>query len=555
MQIKINLTFLEVKIMSGRKLKWVLTCIMGVLLCTGYTLGTTPQNNSCYYATQIGEVVDLTFDTSDATFDGYGICMTGPNIWYVYTATLTGEVTISLCGSEYDTKLAVYSGSSCYPSSGQLITCNDDACGLQSQAIVSVVAGTKYLIEVGGYGNNKGQGVLNIFGESQQFYNDNCNNAQQIENVTNLAFDTSEATFDGNGLCMHSPNLWYVYIAPCTGPATFSTCGSSFDTVLAVYSGSTCYPQQSRLLSCNDDYCGQQSELTINVESGHEYLVEVGGFSNLTGEGILNITCEGEQEEESLYDLGDAPDSTNTYSMQMNTYSTSVRANFPTVFGNSTPYGPIHLNPMGIAFLGNSVTSETEADSGWDQDGFNNISPLTQQANLDVGDNGVTVPINMPYCKWTTFDYDVYVVVPGTDLYVNVWCDWNRDGDWNDDTTTYPSLSCSKGMVSEWAVQNQLLYNLPVGLNQLTTPAFLSWHPKSGASNIWMRITLSEQPWKGGTGAGGSGPQAGYDFGETEDYFFVPETSCAECEDTNRDGVVDINDLVTYVNQWLATCQ
>ena len=129
--------------MNGRKLKWVLTCIMGVLLCTGYTLGTTPQNNSCYYATQIGEVVDLTFDTSDATFDGYGICMTGPNIWYVYTATLTGEVTISLCGSEYDTKLAVYSGSSCYPSSGQLITCNDDACGLQSQAIVYVVAGTK----------------------------------------------------------------------------------------------------------------------------------------------------------------------------------------------------------------------------------------------------------------------------------------------------------------------------------------------------------------------------------------------------------------------------
>lgn len=541
--------------MNGRKIKWVLACILGALICTGNTFGVTPQNNSCYYAIQIGEVVDLAYDTSDATFDGYGICMTGPNLWYVYTPTFTGNATISLCGSEYDTKLAVYSGSSCYPSSGQLLSCNDDACDYQSEVTIPVIAGSKYLVEVGGYGNYKGQGVLNIFGEGTTTNNDDCSNAQQIGDVVDLAFDTTGATFDGNGLCMQSPNLWYVYTAPCTGEATISTCGSSFDTVLAVYNGSTCYPGSSKLLGCNDDFCNQQSQLTIDVVSGSKYLVEVGGFNNLTGQGILNISCEGEGQEESSYDLGDAPDSTNSYSLQMNTYSTSVRADFPTVYGTSSPYGPLHMNPMLVAFLGSSVTAETEADSGWDQDGFNNISPLTQQANLDVGDNGVIVPLNMPHCKWATFDYDVYVVVPGTDLYVNVWCDWNRDGDWDDDTTTDPSLSSSKGIVSEWAVQNQLLFDLPAGLNELTTPAFLCWHPKSGASNMWMRITLSEQPWKGGTGSGGSGPQAGYDFGETEDYYFVPESTCAECEDTNRDGVVDINDLVTYVNQWLATCQ
>ena len=39
---------------------------------------------------------------------------------------------------------------------------------------------------------------------------------------------------------------------------------------------------------------------------------------------------------------------------------------------------------------------------------------------------------------------------------------------------------------------------------------------------MWMRISLSEQRWSGGGGTigyGGSGPQGGYEFGETEDYY------------------------------------
>ncbi|MBN2183365.1 MAG: hypothetical protein JW715_15755, partial [Sedimentisphaerales bacterium] len=91
-------------------------------------------------------------------------------------------------------------------------------------------------------------------------------------------------------------------------------------------------------------------------------------------------------------------------------------------------------------------------------------------------------------------------------------------------------------------------------------PAFLSWHEKSSPDAIWMRITLSEQPWKGGsnpgeTGNGGSGPAAGYLIGETEDYYFVPKGDCDICEDANGDGVIDINDLTVIVNQWLTCCQ
>ncbi len=556
------MTFLEDNIMRSRKVTMATAYVLGILLFAGGIVEAAPQNDNCYNATPIEEVDSWYYDTTEATFDGAGLCMYSANIWYRYTATITGEVTINTCGSQFDTKLAVYSGSSCYPTSSRLLACNDDACDWQSEVTINVTAGSTYLIEIGGYGSHKGQGVLHFIYESQQSYNDSCQNAMEIGEVENLSFDTTNATFDGPGLCVRGPNIWYVYTASCTGQATISTCGSSFDTVLAVYSSTSCPPQQSKLIACNDDSdsCGQQAEVTVNVQAGSRYLIEVGGFNNLDkGLGVLNIGCgSGGGEQPSPYDLGDAPDSSNNYSVNMVTYPTSKTAHFPTVFddGKGTgPYGPIHLNPKSIAFLGNSVSFEGEADIGVDQDGVNNISPLLQQNNQDGADDGVVFPINMPNGQWATFQYTVNVVTPNTDMYVNVWCDWNRDGDWNDDSTTNPTMSSTKGNIDEWAVQNQLLFNLSSGMHEITTPAFLCWHPESGPENIWMRITLSEQPWKGGSGAGGSGPQEGYDFGETEDYYFVPDITCSICEDKNGDGVINMNDLVMYVNQWLANCQ
>jgi len=74
-----------------------------------------------------------------------------------------------------------------------------------------------------------------------------------------------------------------------------------------------------------------------------------------------------------------------------------------------------------------------------------------------------------------------------------------------------------------------------------------------------MRITLSEQPWKGGEnpgklGNGGSGPIAGYEVGETEDYIFTPDRRCSICEDLNGNGEMDFDDLLILLYQWLECC-
>ncbi len=527
-----------------------------------------PSNDDFSNATSIGNVTDLAFDTGCATFDGSGVYITSSNVWFCYTPAVSCNVTVSTEGSSFDTVLAVYGGCNTIPSLGNLINFNDDGpASRQAEVSFPATAGNGYLIEVGGYNADTGPGLISVSCDSviPDGDNDNCSNAEQISDVTNLAFDTSSATFDGPGHCMDGPNIWYIYTATCTGNATVSLCGSSYDTKLAVYEGSGCNPSLNRLIQCNDDSCGRQSEVTFDVTAGQQYLIEVGGFSDDTGEGLMNISCEGIAPVEES-DLGDAPDSTNNYSNNMTAYPkggpSGVKAHYPTVFndGSSTaPYGPIHMNALAVAHLGKKVTSEQEADIGPDQDFFNNIRPQNNSPDNDNGDDGIVFPVNMPKCRWSTLDYIVNVINPGTNLWVNIWCDWNRDGDWDDDSTSDQALVCTKGFVSEWVVQNHYLINLPVGLNQLTSPAFMPWHPDKGIEQIWMRITLSEKPWTGGSapgvrGNGGSGPQAGYDNGETEDYYFIPDTSFSVCEDFNGDGVINLQDLAAITSEWLDNC-
>jgi hypothetical protein len=555
------LTFLEDLIMKNYRFILALVCTVAVLLSAGQTaFAAAPANDNCANATPISNVTNQAFTTVGATHDGLN--SNGVDIWYVYTAISTGTVTVSLCGTTWDTELAVYSGSQCPATSGRQIAYNDDACNLASQVTFNATCGNQYLIEVGHFNaNDYGNGVISISssGTPCTQTNDNCANATAVGNVTNLTFNTTGATFDGPEACnqYNSPNLWYVYTATCTGTATISLCGSSFDTLLAAYSGTSC--ANLTLIGCNDDFCGQQSQLTINVVAGKSYWIGVSGYQAAdTGQGKLTITCNGQTQEAS--DLGDAPDSTNHTPSIMRTYDSLVTAQFPTVYQGNAIKGPIHLQPKAKFYLGNTVTYEDEADQGYDQDGVNNLIPsqLNGNANRDGGDDGVAFPMAMNHCKLTAFDYVVNVIDPNAEMWVNVWVDWNRDGDWSDSGKTDINLNCSScntgGIVNEWAVQNQLLYNLNSGLNTVTTPGFLAWNPATGDKKVWMRITISDQPWKGGTGAAGSGPANGYNYGETEDYYFAPNENCAVCEDLNRDGTVDQNDLFTYMLNWLNSC-
>lgn len=157
--------------------------------------------------------------------------------------------------------------------------------------------------------------TLTITGAAPPPANDNCANATPIGDVTNLAFSTVNATFDGGGTCLTSPNLWYVYTASCTGTATISLCGSSYDTKMAVYDGYSCSPLPTQL-GCNDDYCSLQSQLIVPVVGGNQYLIEVGGYGSSTGNGVLTTSCTPSGSAPPNDDCTGAPD--------INTFPTTV---------------------------------------------------------------------------------------------------------------------------------------------------------------------------------------------------------------------------------------
>jgi hypothetical protein len=208
----------------------------------------------------------------------------------------------------------------------------------------------------------------------------------------------------------------------------------------------------------------------------------------------------------------------------MRAYPTGGTAQYPTVYqAGSPPYGPIHWGPRAVAYLGDSVSLENEADFGPEEDPTNNLQPPEESSNRDGGDDGVALPLVLPNYEATTFEYTVTVVNPAPGImYANVWFDWNRDGDWDD------LLSCPNGAAApEWAVQNQPVALTAVGTLRLVTPSFVCWHPAAGdLAPIWMRITLSETPWLPAgedPASGGCGPRSGYLYGETEDYYLSPE--------------------------------
>lgn len=77
----------------------------------------------------------------------------------------------------------------------------------------------------------------------------------------------------------------HVWNAPSAGSFTFDTVGSDFDTVLYLRDGSCAGTE----LGCNDDTSGTESEVTVTVTSGQVLYVVVDGFSDYSGNYVVNV--------------------------------------------------------------------------------------------------------------------------------------------------------------------------------------------------------------------------------------------------------------------------
>ena len=137
--------------------------------------------------------------------------------------------------------------------------------------------------------------ALNIFGFNSNTLpppappaNDNFAAAQTITGCSGTVTGTNiGATREANEP-IHSPDgvssnrsIWYQWTAPAGGSVTFTTAGSGFDTVLAIYEGATLSTTMT-VLGKDDDSGGadKTSIVTFSAVAGHTYHIAVDGYNN-----------------------------------------------------------------------------------------------------------------------------------------------------------------------------------------------------------------------------------------------------------------------------------
>ncbi|HVZ64633.1 MAG TPA: PQQ-binding-like beta-propeller repeat protein [Opitutaceae bacterium] len=84
-------------------------------------------------------------------------------------------------------------------------------------------------------------------------------------------------------------SLWWTWTAPTTGQVVFDTTGSGYDTVVAVYTGSSLAGLQ--LVGANDDASAGNTggRVTISVTAGTAYQIAIDGKNGATGNTLLHI--------------------------------------------------------------------------------------------------------------------------------------------------------------------------------------------------------------------------------------------------------------------------
>ena len=173
----------------------------------------------------------------------------GASIWYAWTAPSDGIATFNTAGSTFDTVLGVFLGTNVFQLTE--VVANDDFMGRRSsQVSFPVTAGTTYNIDIDGY--NIGDPTNVPMGFVELSWNVTPLPANDdFVNATSLGGATSGSISDNNLGATAEPNepahagfpatssLWYTWTAPQDGDVEVDTMGSSIDTVLAVYNGST----------------------------------------------------------------------------------------------------------------------------------------------------------------------------------------------------------------------------------------------------------------------------------------------------------------------------
>ncbi|MFO1459135.1 MAG: PKD domain-containing protein [Verrucomicrobiota bacterium] len=315
----------------------------------------------------------------------------GRSLWWRWTAPSNGMVAISTAGSTLDTYLAVFSGTGL----GALRTegSNQDAPGASPFSLVKlkVTQATTYFIFVDSPFSIAGEVALSVAYESvfaPSPPNDLFANRTLIRSVpARFEVETLGATVEnlepvvGGRPGGHS--VWWEWVAPAAGRIEVTTKGSSFDTLLGVYSPSNPgFLSPLSVLGANDDTTPEErtSRVQARVKSGQTVYAVVDGFAGASGLAVLSLAFTPEPEVlpppndafsnalwivgESVLESGTLLGSTRETDEQLPLAQTSVwwrwtapRSALALITVESSPSTGLGIAPIPTVWIGSAVSN------------------------------------------------------------------------------------------------------------------------------------------------------------------------------------------------------
>ena len=226
------------------------------------------------------------------------------SVWYHWRPTANGTATVTTRGSALDTVVAVYQGNQV--DRLRLITGNDNESQgrLSSKVVFGVRNGESYYVAVDGKNGAVGaytlaasmNGVVTPSPTNDDFANPITISGAPLR-LTGVNLSATGQTGEPGGA--QRTSVWYSWSAPRTGVVTVTSTGSTFDTTLGAYLGSTLvglnpipsFPTGSgNAINDNASASVRWSRIRFSATAGNLYYLRLDGARGATGRYQLNLS-------------------------------------------------------------------------------------------------------------------------------------------------------------------------------------------------------------------------------------------------------------------------
>jgi len=438
-----------------------------------------------------GSNFDATKEAGEPIHDPSNYDSGGTSVWWQWTASSSGAVTVSTTGSDFVTLIGVYVGNS-PPTLASVAKSN------RGNITFNAAAGTTYEIAVDGSNGSAGNIVLTLASPPA---NDNFSAATALSSTLPVTvsdsnvgatkeFNSGEpyhgATVAGAGN-IGGASVWYTWQAPSNGTVMVTTYGSDFDTLLGVYTGTSV--SGLAFVAGNNDFIERTSQVKFDATAGTIYRIAVDGYNDNTGAQTGNIVLtirDYDQPDLVIQSISHLP--ANPTPGQSVTFTITVQ-------NNSTAEAGL----FDVGFYQNLGSAPT---SGSSTNGTASITSIGANSTATV-DFTITAPAVGTYKAWAFADHNDEI--SETD-------DTNNAGPAGGHSWTVvptpPSVTST--LTASGTVGSALTYSIagsnnPTSFNASGLPAGLSVSTTTGAITGTPTATGTTSVTISATNAGGTG--------------------------------------------------